>query len=271
MAKTENVRKEDTLVEQPTLPTVGASQEAQLPAELLAEMEQDAGRGFSQNREDSVTPLIVVLQDLSPQVKPRDPAYIEGATAGDFYISATGRVIKGSDGIVVIPSGFRHEYVEWRPRDAGGGIAGRHAIGDLPEDAREEEDRNGKLTLRRQNGNDLIETRYHYVVFEGQAYVIPFKSTGHQASKRWTFLMSSKRLPSGKPAPAWSHRYKLTTQLQKNVQGEWYGIQTQDSGNPTRDEYILARALANAVDSGNKVVDSQAESEMSSKGGDIPF
>jgi hypothetical protein len=223
------------------------------PAELMEEMERDSGRGFSQKREDSVVPLVRVLQDLSPQVKPRDPAYIEGAQAGDFFIPANNRLIKGSEGMVVIPCGFHHEWVEWKPRGQGG-IAAKYAIDALPQDAEEFMDKNRRVLKR--GDNDLIETRYHFVLHEGQGYVIPFSSTGHQTSKKWTFMMSSKRLPNGRPYPGFACKYLLKTSLRKNADGEWYGVDVVDLESWTpAPEYKLARAMATAIETGAKVAE----------------
>src|SRR3954466_10976413 len=86
------------------------SLEDKLPDDILKELEQDAGRGFSQKAEDSVVPLIRILQDLSPQVKTRDPAYIEGAMPGDILVAATGTLFKGNKGIDVVPFAFQRHY-----------------------------------------------------------------------------------------------------------------------------------------------------------------
>src|SRR5215207_2580643 len=206
------------------------------PAELLEDMKKDAGRGFSQHRDDSVLPLIRVLQDLSPQVKSRDPAYIEGAQAGDFFIPANGRVIKGNVGLEVIPVGFHHEYVEWRPRGQGG-IVGKHPLGRLPEDVDEFMDKNRRKMMR--GDNEIVDTRYHFFLYGDQGYVMSFTGTGHQTSRRWTFMMSSYRQKNGSPYPSFARRYLLKTSLKKNAEGEWYGIDIHELGWTNAIQYKL--------------------------------
>lgn len=245
------------------------------PAELLEDMKKDAGRGFSQHRDDSVLPLIRVLQDLSPQVKPRDPAYIEGAQAGDFFIPANGRVIKGSEGLDVIPVAFHHEYVEWRPRGQGG-IVAKHPLGQLPEDVDEFMEKN-RPRLKR-GDNEVIDTRYHFFIYGSQGYVMSFTGTGHQTSRRWTFMMSSHRQNSGESYPSFARRYQMKTSLRKNPEGEWYGIDIYELGWTTPVQYRLARAMADAIDSGAKVAEEDSGSvDSGSVGSDrrvddkIPF
>jgi len=220
---------------------------------------KDAGRGYSHEREDSVVPHIKILQDLSPQVKSRDPQYVEGAQAGDFFIPATGKLIKGSEGMWLIPCGFHHEYVEWRPRGQGG-IADRHPVGTMPGDVVEREI-DGRRQLVRNNGNTLIETRYHFVLFEGQGLVFPFTSTGHQVSKRWTFMMTGKRAGDGVTRlPSFAFKYLVKSVLKSRGDQQWYLPDPQDPGkvpNVTRDEYMIARALANAIESGAKVAETE--------------
>ena len=241
----------------------------------MEDLEKNAGRGFSQRREDSVLPMVRILQDLSPQVKPRDPAYIEGAKAGDFYIAASNRVIPGTPGLVgVIPCGFAHEYVEWRPRGQGG-MVGRHPLDKLPPDAQERtvfENGKDRVKMLRDNNNQLVDTRYHFFVYEGQGFVIPFSSTGHQSSRRWTFMMSSHRLPNGRPYPGFARKYQLKTMTKRNAEGEWYVVEPVDLGWSSREEYLLGRAMANAIEAGDKVPEDESEEVPSSSLNDeIPF
>lgn len=53
-----------------------------LPADLLAEVDELGGLGYSENSEDSMIPILAILQDNSAEVKKKHPKYIEGAEAG---------------------------------------------------------------------------------------------------------------------------------------------------------------------------------------------
>src|SRR3990167_7412492 len=71
----------------------------------------DAGAGLPDRRSDPdvyVIPYLVLLQDLSPQVRKAEAAYVEGAEAGVFFNTATRQPL-GKEGYVV-PCGFQRRY-----------------------------------------------------------------------------------------------------------------------------------------------------------------
>jgi hypothetical protein len=243
-----------------------------IPIDFMQEIKQDAGRGYSQDREDASTPQVLVLQDMSPQVKPRDLGYVEGAVAGDFYIPRLNKLIKGSEGMFVIPAGFGHENVEWRPRGQGG-IAARYPLGEMPNDVVERLDQNGRPQLVRPNGNTIDETRYHFVLWEMIGLAIPFRSTGHQVSKDWTLQMKMMRAEDYTPYPGMAFKWLMTTRIRTKGENQWFlptftvDCQWKElpTGrkvpipNVTREEYLAARALANSIDSGERVVETREE------------
>ena len=67
--------------------------------------EQFQGEGFSEVKtEDLAIPFLRVLADVSPQVKKRDGAYVEGAEAGMIFNTVLNEVYEAEkDGIFVIP------------------------------------------------------------------------------------------------------------------------------------------------------------------------
>lgn len=238
-------------------------EEPQLPAGY-----KNKGVGASQRPEDQQIPFIGILQTLSPQLKKTKPEYIEGAEEGMFFFKNCEPPIRdGNEGFYFIPSFFQTaEYVEWVPRDAGGGLVGRHA--KLPDDVKVIKDAKNpnKMKFVGKNGNEFIETRYVY----GQAldndlnligsFVISFTSTGHSVWKTWNQRANNKRI-GDQPADVWLYVYKLTTAHRENAAGDWYVFNVEDAGWNTSDELILAgEALYNSVMSGEKVA--MAEDRM---------
>jgi len=69
-------------------------------------------------QKDLLFPRAVLMQDLSPQVKEKK------FSAGDIVNSVTGDIIVGCEDqpIEFIPVLFWHEWIEWQPRDEGGGM-----------------------------------------------------------------------------------------------------------------------------------------------------
>lgn len=237
-------------------------------APKLPEGYVNTGLGHSDKTEDQQIPIISILQTLSPQLKKNKPEYIEGAEVGQFLFKNTiPPVFSGEEGFYFIPSLFKTmEYVEWVPRDSGGGYVGRHD--KLPSDIKIQVDAKNKNKKKYigKNGNEFIETRYVY----GQAfdmelnpignYVIPFSSTGHSIWKTWNQNSKSKRLIDAKSgedlgrAEPWMFIYKLTSKEQSNSAGDWYSISIEDIGwNDSEDLILIGKALYESVVSGEKV------------------
>lgn len=239
-----------------------ATTKTQLPAALAKRMAEDAGKGVSTAQEDNIVPLIYILQPLSPQVLKTDPAYIQGAEAGDILLrNANDPIVKGAEGIIFQPCFFTKDWVEWVPRGSGGGYVGRHA--DRPTEAKETRDPKNpnKVKYVMPNGNEVIETRYHvgFVLRGKQAlpFVIPLTSTGHTVSRQWMFTMNSQQLPDGKKAPVFACLYRIKTRMRSNVDGSWF---TPDISNASEDgqtcfieteaDYLRGFALHEAFASG---------------------
>lgn len=231
-----------------------------LPAELFDVALEDAGKGISTAQEDNMVPLVYVLQALSPQCNRRNGAYVEGAEPGAIFLkNAPSPVINGEEGILFQPCAFFKKWVEWVPRESGGGIVASHD--SLPGDAKKVTDAKNPAKIRyvRDNGNDLIETRYHagFVLTKDNGplpYVIPMTSSGHTVSRNWMFMMGSKQL-SGKRMPSWASLYKLTTVERSNAAGTWFQFKVTDAGwVNTRDEYERGKKLFEAFEAGEKNV-----------------
>lgn len=214
-----------------------------IPADLLAEIQKYEGAGTSGAPEDNVIPFLVILQDMSPEVKKRDPKYIEGAEPGCLLNKATRRLWMPDEECIIVPCAFQKVIVEWRPRDSGTtGIEARHEITEpTVEDtmmkigARGIREDSGRVRWTSQAGNDLIETRYHFVltvaadgtVEEG---VIPFSSSGHKSAKAWMKLQRAVYPGTKFIPPAWTRQYNAKRIPMKNSSGSWFGFDMQPRG-----------------------------------------
>lgn len=264
--------------------------DAALPAFLQTKVHEDAGKGVSQAADDSIIPLVYILQTNSPQVNRRGPDYIEGAKDGDLWLRNSGvPPIDGDRGMLFQPCYFFKEWVIWASRASGGGIVDRFA--ERPEEAVEKEvpdDQDPTKTRKKwvmPSGDEAIETRYHvgYVYIEakidgtkddyvltGQVmpFVIPFKSTGHTSSRQWTFLMNSK-LVGDDLAPSWAALYRLKTKSKTNPSGTWNIITVEDEGwIKTPAEYDRGAKLHKQMTIGEKRVDTASDDEHDAPAGD---
>lgn len=262
-----------------------------VPAEFMDDLVQDAGKGTSTSQADNLVPLIYILQDQSPQVLKRNPAYIEGAEAGDIWLrNAPDPITKEMD---FIPVHFSKDVVEWKPRNTGGGYVARHAF--LPEDNEEIDKLAARLGAQKKaldpqlpdrftqvmpSGNELVETRYHtgFVVRDGGLlipFVMPLSSTGHTFSKGWMFKMNQKMVNPTTKAATWASIYHIKTQERSNASGNWFMFEVDDGKwlwdffddkQRVADVLLACRALHQAFETGEQKPD-MPEQEASATGG----
>ena len=96
-----------------------------IPKELLGSFMEDAGAGTENiSADDMKIPFIRIIQPTSPEVKKKDEKYIEGAQAGHMFNTVTRQIWE--DEVIVIPCGYIKKYLEFVPREKGGGFQGEH-------------------------------------------------------------------------------------------------------------------------------------------------
>ena len=96
----------------------------QLPADLLDEITASAGEGTTFDSSEMQIPFIRIIQALSPQVNKKDPAFIDGADQGDAFNTVTSEFWTGEEGLLVIPCYQETKFLEFVPRESGGGFMG---------------------------------------------------------------------------------------------------------------------------------------------------
>lgn len=229
--------------------------------------EADAGAGLENADRDSYAiPFLVVLQKGSPQCDKDSDLYVKGAEPGEFFNTATQRVYDGKKGVVLCPAHFERLFVEWVPRENGGGFRGSHQVETI-DTSKLERDEAGRFKTK--DGNNLVDTRYHYCLMiddEGEIHPVVFalSSTQIKKSKLWLTAMSNLKLKNnaGKEytPPTFSHLYRVTSVTEKNEKGSWKGIQVVPErilGTKKNDEsiYISAREFKSQISSGKVKAD----------------
>ena len=217
--------------------------------------------------QDLAIPYLVVLQKSSPQIDT-----IEGAKAGMLYNTVTGKLFEK---LIVLPCGYKRSFIEWKPRESGGGYVGEHS----PDSEPTKQTRNAKGEIVLQNGNILIETAYQFVVnVDGKTAeqsVISMSSTQLKKARRWNSMMMGLKVtdPDGKlvtPA-SFSHKYQLTSVAEKNDKGSWFGWDIQNIG-PVQESnlYQIPKIFANSIRSNEvKVAPPSKSSEEDSPKSDF--
>ena len=232
-----------------------------VPAALATRMQADAGKGVSTAQEDNLVPLIYLLQALSPQVNKRGNDYIDGAEAGSIWLrNSPHPIVNGEVGILFQPCHFHKDWVEWVPRDSGGGLVARYE--NLPKDAKSVvDDKNpNKVRFVTPNGNEVMETRYHagYAILDdGTAlpYIIPLTSSGHGISRQWMFMMNSHATADGSVVPSWARTYRLKTKQRSNAAGTWFTWEVSEGDWVNDAAYERGARLFKAFETGTKQAD----------------
>ena len=250
--------------------------------------EQFANAGMEDVRsEDMSIPFLRILAQLSPQVNKRDGAYVDGAEAGMIYNTVANEAYNGETGVTVIPCYYSRRYVEWKPREKGGGYVGSYAADD-PIVARARKDEKGIETLP--NGNLLTNTAQFFVLMMHeelgpQRCLITMSSTQLKKARKWMTQMQSLQA-RGKNGmftlPMMSQKYTLRTTEERNDKGSWFGWDVSRQGPldmaTESDLFEMALTFAKSVKAGEVKVKEDMSDESfakSSSGGrqadDVPF
>ncbi len=270
---------------EPAKTDVLATQQPQTQALATAkQLEQDFDQYVDHfQQSDLATPFLIILQANSPQVLEGGEGYVAGARAGMIFNTATQELWEGGEGVVVIPAHYKKTYIEWVPRDDGGGFVADHGEAEgLRLLATCSKDEKGKDCLP--NGNNLVATAQHYVVImtdEGpQPVLCPMVSTQLKKSRNWNTRIVGQLVEiKGKKCrvPMFFHSYRLTTQLEKNDQGSWYGWVIEYNGpsyelDENREYYEAAKSFREMVDAGKVNTTPPAAAQDQPAGGEeAPF
>ena len=199
-----------------------AVQQPNLPVAFADDMMADAGLGFENvSANDVAIPYLKILQALSPEL--RGQTKVPGAEEGLIINTVTQQLMKE---FRVIPCAFKKSYVEWTPREAGGGLVKEHMDEGILSKCKKNERNQDVLP----NGNLIVTTAYHYVlvVTEGgfERAVMAMSSTQLKKSRRWLGQMMSLQVKVGDKSftpPPFSHIYNVATGMETKDSNSWFG------------------------------------------------
>lgn len=245
-----------------------AKKEEMLPA-VAFDFEADAGAGMEGTDSDSFAiPFLRILQKLSPQCDEANAEFVEGAKAGMLFNSVSGKLYDGKAGVHFLPCAFQRRFIQWAPKGSEGGFKGEF----LPEEitAMRTEGKivelDGRLYLPDDAGNvsekkcdTFADTRSHFglvVDSEGEvaAALMPLSSTQIKKSKRLMSILNEAKVQGSSDLvtpPTWMNKVKLTTVLESNDQGSWYGAKFEADGFiDSKDLYEAGKQFHDAVSKG---------------------
>lgn len=227
----------------------------------------NAGKGLQNISNDDITiPRLAIIQSGSPQRKKKDEKYIDGADEGMIFNTVTNELYK--DNLEVIPCGYRKTYVEWVPREKGGGLV---AVHDLKPDGSTTDPKTRKTML---GENQIVDTAEHFVLVKTKdgfsPAVLTMTSSNLGVSRKWNTLLKMKRLNvKGQTveAPSFLYVFKLSTIEAENDLGNWYKYKIEEIGQVESKEIFKdGEKLADSVSTGKVKA-----SEPTEAGSDAPF
>lgn len=261
---------------------VAKAKSAELSTDVLDDIFETAGDGASFAADEMQIPFIRILQALSPQLNKKKPEFIEGASSSDMYNTVTGQYWDGEEGLVVVPCFQTTKYLEFVPRDMGGGFKGEIPPNDpmLQRTTRE----GSKEILP--HGNELVKSDQHYCLVvdaDGgfQPAVIDMKSSQLKVSRRWKTQIAMQKIKHPKSGamvtPAvYATMWRLTTTEESNDQGTWGNYQVAKESLVTdRDLLLEAKAFRESIMAGEvkaaKDPEHQAAASSVQDDDSIPF
>ena len=215
-------------------------------AQLGVNMDDYANAGNENISADDIQiPYINILQKLSPQVDEDHENHVEGAKPGMFFQNVNKAL--WDEPMDIVPVAFDRKVVEWVPREKGGGLVDVHPQSVLKEVEHKPNDRG--VPVRVDNGNLLVDTATHYVMYrspvtgEWEPAIISMKSSNHKKSRLWNSLIAQQKLPNGAPAPRWLHIWSMSTIKESKDDNTWYNFEFERAGIIDPEGFVKAETL----------------------------
>jgi len=222
---------------------------------------QVGATGFEHTRtEDLGMPFLILIQKGSPEVDKTHKDYptkkIPGCEVGSIINSVTRQIVGGeSEPAIFVPCSYERMYVEWKPRDSGGGFVKQHSNDTVLSQCTRNEQGRDQLP----NGNIIVTTAYFFglSLIDGEdpaKVVLSMTSTQLKKARMWLNMAMQLKVqtPNGPvPAPLFAYKYALTSVAEQNDAGSWMGWHVETAGLLTQQSLIEeAVGVAKQVRSG---------------------
>jgi hypothetical protein len=230
-----------------------------ISAEMPAWMKSDSVRGQEGVGVDDLTiPRLSLIQDLSPQRKKSDPAYIDGADSGMLFNNVTLKLY--GESVVFVPCFYRKEWVIWKSQNSGGGFQGsfsseKEALAEF-----REKDYEGKIDKKGDPEYEINDTgqQFGIVVHENgftEDIVISLAKSKRKVDRQFNTLV---KMAGG---DRFSKMYKISAVGDQNAAGQDYFNFGVTAMGFVADEALYNKAVAmyEAVSAGSRDVNRDSE------------
>jgi len=236
---------------------VAKKKETAVSTDVMDDILEFAGEGAAYDSSEMQIPFVRILQAMSPQLKKREAEYIDGSEQGDMFNTVTKQFWTGDDGVSIVPCFQTTKYLEFTPREQGGGFRGEIAATDP---VLTKTERQGAKEIL-PSGNELVKSDQHYCLIVGedgsfQPAVIDMKSSQLKVSRRWKTQIAMQKIKNPKTGqlvtPAvYATMWKLSVTEESNDKGDWFNYQVaKESLVSNRDLLVEAKAFRESIQSG---------------------
>lgn len=201
-------------------------------AELARIQEETVNAGLDHiGKDDMALPRLALAQGLSPQVQKKDPKFIKGLSMGEAFNTLTEQNYGEGPWDVAIVRADPPRFVEFIPRDAGGGVKDPDVD---PKDPR------AQWTVDKETGKRVKPKAtmfYDYVVVfldTEEALALSFKSTGLRTARTLNSLMRLRQ--QREKIPFFWGKYQLRVEVTTNTQGTFAVLLIKNNGQVEDDE-----------------------------------
>lgn len=210
----------------------------------------DTARGSEGVTTDDMSlPRLTIIQDLSPQRKKNEDAYIEGAEEGMIF-NTSSNALYNSGSVMVVPCFFRSEYVAWKDRKQGGGFG---IAANTEEEAEkwisEQED---------PSAWDISYTHQHFCIMvhpdhtEAKPHledvVVSMSRSQLKPSRKWNTMVQAAG------GDRFGMAYRLSVVGDKSPKGAFFNWSVKQLGYVPESLFKRAEAVYEAVKAGQKDV-----------------
>lgn len=214
----------------------------------------DNGRGSEEvSSNDMSLPRLSIIQDLSPQRKKDKPEYIDGATEGMVFNTATNELF--TKPIVFVPCYMRAEYVVWKDRNAGGGFGGAFATEAEAEEWVESQEDSAawEVNYTNQHFGIMVMPGHTKENPKLQDVVISMSRSQLKVSRKWNTMIQQAG------GDRFSRAYKLSVVQDRSEKGEYYNWSAASIGFVPKEIFDRAEAVYEAVKTGTRDVSRKDE------------
>jgi hypothetical protein len=227
-------------------------------------------------------PFVRLLQALSPQLNKKKAEYIEGASAGDAFNNVTSQHWDGEKGVTVIPCFQTTKYLEFVPRDMGGGYKG-----EIPANSPllQQTTRSGSKEIL-PSGNELVKSDQHFCLIVEEDGSFQPAGGRHEVdpAQGQPPLEDTDRHAEGEEPedrcamvtpPVFATMWRLYSVEESNDQGSWGNWQVERIGLvENRDLLLEAKAFRDSIAAGEVKAAPETGQTMggaANDGDEIPF